>query len=303
MRIRSLWSSSPSRPESKRHRLILYYNPDWISLPPEGPLSCEDCELTFDRSRFDEADAVVFHIPSLATERHLFKRPGQRWVAASMESEVNYPQLRNTDLMRWFDYTMTYRLDSDFPTPYFDRPLADVLRTPAQPKTEPAPAVYIASSAMNRSGRTEYVRELMRYITVDSYGRALQNRTFADDHGRETKLTTIARYRFTLAFENSIAHDYVTEKFFDPLIAGSVPVYLGAPNVADFAPGARCYIDTANFAGPRELAAELHRLASDECAYQEYLAWKTQPLSERFERLVERTRMHALCRLCAALQG
>jgi hypothetical protein len=301
MRIRSLWSGGAPRSRSKRSRLILYYNPDWITLPPAGPLDGGACELTFDRTRFDEADAVVFHIPSLVPEGQLHKRAGQRWVAASMESEVNYPQLRNPEFMRWFDHTMTYRLDSDFPTTYLDVPLLDELRTPVQPKTEPAPAVYIASSAVNRSGRTEYVRELMQQITVDSYGRSLRNRTLAEDHGRETKLATIARYKFTLAFENSIARDYVTEKFFEPLIAGSVPVYLGAPNVADFAPGERCFINTGDFAGPRELAAELLRLANDEDAYQALLAWKTQPFSERFLQLVDHHRIHPLCRLCRAL--
>jgi hypothetical protein len=198
---------------------------------------------------------------------------------------------------------MTYRLDSNFPTPYLDVLLANELLTPAHVKTESAPAVYIASNLKDRSQRTEYVRELMQYIDVDSYGRCLRNRTLADDRGRETKLATIARYKFTLAFENSIARDYVTERFLDPLIAGSVPVYLGAPNVADFAPGERCYIDAADFAGPRELAGELHRLACDEVAYQEFLAWKTQPLSDRFLRLADLTRTHALCRLCAALCG
>jgi hypothetical protein len=222
-------------------------------------------------------------------------------VAASMESEANYPQLRSPKLLRWFDYTMTYRLDSDFPTPYIDLSIANELRRPPHIKTEAPPAVYFASSNMNRSGRTEYVRELMRYLDVDSYGRALQNRTLAEDHGRETKLATIARYRSTLACENSIADDYVTEKFFDPLIAGSVPVYLGAPNVADFAPGERSYIDTADFAGPRELTDELLRLAADDRAYQELLVWKTQPFHARFQELVDLNRTHALCRLCAAL--
>ena len=41
----------------------------------------------------------------------------------------------------------------------------------------------------------------------------------------------------------------MTEKFFDPLIVGSVPVYLGAPNVAELAPGEHCYIDAAEFPG------------------------------------------------------
>ena len=69
-----------------------------------------------------------------------------------------------------------------------------------------------------------------------------------------------ARYKFTLAFENTVTPDYVTEKLYEPLIAGSVPVYRGAPNVADFAPAPRCFIDAADFAGPAELAAYLDHL-------------------------------------------
>ena len=42
----------------------------------------------------------------------------------------------------------------------------------------------------------------------------------------------------------------MTEKFYDPLLTGSVPVYLGAPNVAEHAPAAQCYIDVRDFAGP-----------------------------------------------------
>ena len=43
------------------------------------------------------------------------------------------------------------------------------------------------------------------------------------------KLPLFARYKFALALENSLAHDYVTEKFYQPLLAGAVPIYLGVP--------------------------------------------------------------------------
>ena len=116
--------------------------------------------------------------------------------------------------------------------------------------------------------------------------------------GRQTKLKTIAPYKFTLAFENSITRDYVSDKFYDPLIAGSVPVYRGAPNIDEFAPGDGCYVNAAEFGGPRELAEYLQMLDADPERYRAYLAWKDQPFRARFLELVESQRSDARCRLC-----
>ncbi len=169
-----------------------------------------------------------------------------------MESEVCCPVLADAAFMSPFDLTMSYRRDADVWVPYL--PQAARLLAPAAVKTESSPAVYIASNANDRSGRHAYVAELMRHLPVDCYGACHRNRTLADDDGQAAKLATIARYRFTLAFENSIARDYVTEKFYDALIAGSVPVVLGAPNVGEFAPADPSYVDVNDFpspAGPR----------------------------------------------------
>ena len=40
-----------------------------------------------------------------------------------------------------------------------------------------------------------------------------------------------ARYKFTLAMENYVCDDYVTEKLWRPLRLGSVPIVFGAPNI------------------------------------------------------------------------
>jgi hypothetical protein len=138
----------------------------------------------------------------------------------------------------------------------------------------------------------------MRYIDVHSYGKFRRNRTLADDHGHATKLEMIAAYKFTLAFENAIGEDYVTEKFFDPLVAGSVPVYLGAPNVDLLAPGDHCYIDTADFAHPKALGEYLLALHHDAAAYDAYFAWKQQPLRPSFVQLLAGQREHPFLRLC-----
>jgi alpha-1,3-fucosyltransferase 10 len=282
---------------------ILFANDAWGLIPRAPPPDAPPCRLLFDPVRALEADAVVFHVPTLAAAPALPKRPGQRWVAWSMESDVNYPQLADPAFRARFDLTMTYRRDADVWTPYLGPDLLPDLVTAPAPKTEAAPAVYIASNPRDRSGRDAYVRELMRHVPVDSYGRCRNNRVLPGDDGRAAKLATIRRYRFTLAFENSIAPDYVTEKFFDPLRVGSVPVVLGAPDVADYAPGADCYLDVRDFASPRALAERLRMLAADDVAYARHHAWRSGPPRPEFRALVERARMHPVARLAVLLAG
>jgi hypothetical protein len=78
---------------------------------------------------------------------------------------------------------------------------------------------------------------------------------------------------------------------------GSVPVYLGAPNIAEFAPGEHCYIDVSDFASPQKLAEYLLELDTDDASYAAYLAWRRKPLRDDFVRLLEKQREHFLVRL------
>ncbi len=283
--------------------VVLFYNRAYPGLGNPTEVDCGGaCDFTFDRGRLAEAAAVVFHIPTLS-EIPPPKHPGQQWVAWSMESEVNYPELANPAFMRQFEITMTYRRSATLWCPYFGPETEAALLAPAQPKTESSPVVYFRSSPLDRCGRTAYAAALMRRVKVDSYGQVLHNRHLrGPDNGWETMIAVTARYKFALVLENSIAEDYVSEKLFCALIAGSVPVYRGAPNVKAFAPADRSLVDAADFAGPAELAAYLNWLDEHDEAYQRYLAWKRTGLSASFRALVASVRVHPLCRLCAQLR-
>lgn len=58
-----------------------------------------------------------------------------------------------------------------------------------------------------------------------------------------SKREVLQHYSFSICFENAEAPGYITEKIFDSMIAGCVPVYLGAPNVADHLGTHDCFID------------------------------------------------------------
>jgi len=275
-----------SSPEKKNTRLILMFGRYWnkpLEETLKGVVVPEGWEVTNDRSRMEKAAAVVFHVPEIRSLRGLSHLPGQLWVGCSQESRVHRPYQTFWDR---FDLTMTFRRDADVFFGYL--PELHKLQAQPAPKAERANVSFFASNWLEYSGRTRYVAGLMRYLEVHSYGKCLNNCPLSNDRGEKTKLEIIARYKFNLAFENAIEEDYVTEKFFEPLIAGTVPVYLGAPNVEEFAPGDCCYIDVRKFPDPRDLAEYLSFLAGNDAAYGEFLAWRSRPLRPAFRKLAER---------------
>jgi hypothetical protein len=258
----------------------------------------ENYVVTTDRSVMNEAVAVVFHVPSLKSEISIRKQSGQIWIAWFMECEAHYPLMSDSDYMKCFDLKMSYRLGSDIPTPYVQSDFRKSLNHPCAEKKEGNIVNSFISSTYNKSGRIELLMELMSLIDVHSYGKLFQNRKVAGDNGRSFKLNTMATYKFSIAFENAVAKDYVTEKFYDPLMAGSVPVYLGAPNIEDFAPGDNCFINASDWASPKHLARYIMEVAEDEALYRSYFEWRDRPLRQNFTSLLELQKVHPFVRLC-----
>ena len=81
----------------------------------------------------------------------------------------------------------------------------------------------------------------------------------------DSKLETLSRYAFAICFENMQLQGWMTEKLFDCLCAGTVPVYWGATDVEDWVEPS-CYIDMRRFADFAELRRYLHSLGPGEIA-------------------------------------
>jgi hypothetical protein len=75
--------------------------------------------------------------------------------------------------------------------------------------------------------RIDFFHQLSKYKQVDSGGRFLNN---IGGHV-EDKKKFISSYKFTFAFENIIYPGYTTEKVFEPMLCGSMPIYWGNPKV------------------------------------------------------------------------
>lgn len=143
-----------------------------------------------------------------------------------------------------------------------------------------APIVYLHSDCDSPSERDEYMAELSRYIKIDSLGDCLNTRPLpspledASYFNHEDLRRILARYKFTLTIENYGCDDYITEKFWRPLIVGSVPVYWGSPKIDDWAPNPNSFIKISDFATPKDLADYLHKLLRNDSLYEAHLTHK-----------------------------
>lgn len=272
---------------------ILFYNKFWnFEHPDYESANMPYFKFFYDKNFINEADIVVFHVPSLdinAEDLKKLKRTNQTWVYWSYECEVHYPSFQQEEILKLFDLTATYKLDSDVPTPYAVAYKSIDWKKEPKKKTKFINAFF--SSNWDASGRYDLLKKLMSKLEIDSFGKILNNRNAIDDPyftigiGNESsafKEGIIGDYKFTLAFENAIAKDYVTEKFFQPLIHGSVPIYLGAPNIEEFAPGDNCYIDANSFSCTSDLINYLDVLNKDIEQYNSFFEWKNLPLRDTF---------------------
>jgi hypothetical protein len=77
------------------------------------------------------------------------------------------------------------------------------------------------------------------------------------------KLKLLAQYRFALVFENSRFPGYISEKLFDCFYARCIPIYSGAPDVAQYVPPA-AFIDVRQFPSFPELERFVRHISEDD---------------------------------------
>ncbi|XP_075761939.1 alpha-(1,3)-fucosyltransferase 7 [Pelodiscus sinensis] len=227
------------------------------------------CQLTGDRKLFSQADVVVFHHRELQTGTVRLpaeqRPPGQNWVWVTLESPSNTKALASWN--RTFNWVMTYRRDSDIFMPYGElvpRPSASV-----DIPSKTGLVSWVISNYHRAQKRAQVYQELARHLHVDVYGKANQKPLCPD-----CLLPTTSRYKFYLAFENSVHQDYITEKLWrNALLAGTVPVVLGPPraNYEKFIP-ADSFIHVKDFGSVKELASFLKTMNSSR--YRAFFEWR-----------------------------
>jgi hypothetical protein len=88
--------------------------------------------------------------------------------------------------------------------------------------------IFMVASLISNCARDRlnYIEHLEKYIQVDIYGHCGQPCSQLG-HDQNCRIEISKKYKFFLAFENSICKDYITEKFFETLRYNIIPITMG----------------------------------------------------------------------------
>ncbi|XP_049878427.1 alpha-(1,3)-fucosyltransferase C-like [Pectinophora gossypiella] len=264
--------------------------------------SMVNCYVTDDRHFFggdlSRFDALAFNgrnIQSLTLKDLPKERsPHQKYIYFNTESADNYP-VCNQIFDGFFNWTATYRLDSDIIYPYIlirnktgdvvgpklnmewvgnmeeiDEELASKLRNKSKA------AAWFVSHCSSSSRREEFVHKLRRALLA--YGLKLD--IYGDcgilkcprSQQSECNALLEKKYHFYMSLENSFNKDYVTEKLLTSLQHNLVPIVYAGANLSRFLPPGS-FID-GRASKPEAVAGLMYRLMKSEKLYQQYFRWK-----------------------------
>ncbi|XP_045772219.1 alpha-(1,3)-fucosyltransferase 10 [Maniola jurtina] len=263
-------------------------------------ITCEEnlkCDVYSDKNggRDYNVQAYLFYASNIHFDDLPLPRKASNviWGLYHEESPRNVQELLHEPTLSLFNYSATFSRYSDIPFPlqYLDS-WSDITSkeyfVPTAKKNiyleDIAPILYLQSDCETATERDVYVKELMKFINIDSYGACLKNKElpqkFRDDYLNNLNdnefLHYIARYKFVLALENGICEDYVTEKFWRAIKVGSVPIYFGSPSIQDWFPNNKSAILIQDYPTPASMSEYIKKLLKNDTLYEEHLMHKTK---------------------------
>lgn len=245
---------------------------DFVPYSKELKLNKNDIILFGDRYHFYEGWLLL-------KKQHLLKNT----ICVLIESSVvdKYCSKRiMLKIRNAFPVFMTYQDDIIDNQKYFKHyPAINIpatLEPSAVPWEKKGLAAIVCTNQLYEEEPGEYYSERKRVIEYfeshEEYEFGLFGRKW--DHYRnwkgciKSKADIYHNYKFAICLENARINGYITEKIFDCMIQGIVPVYGGAYNVTSYIPQ-DCFIDYFQFHSLDEMVQYLASMEED--TYNQYL--------------------------------
>ncbi|XP_049817414.1 alpha-(1,3)-fucosyltransferase C-like [Aethina tumida] len=282
---------------------ILFWTKAWdnedfyLGLGSEPFKRCpiNNCFTTSDKKFMpvEDFDAVLFHGAEYTLEKYgkpQKRKHNQVYVSTNRESPINTV---DDDFKNFFNWTMTYRRDSDIIYSYgsFIK-MSNTYRMPkADDVTQKSKKIaWFVSHCNVQSKRDDLAKEMQKYMEIDIFG-SCGNLICPKELSEECYNKIDKEYKFYLSFENSFCKDYVTEKLYNILAKNIIPIVYGNNNYSEVAPP-HSVIDVRNFKNVSSLMEYVKYLDENVDEYLKYFEWKKSFILNR---------QSPVCELCKKL--
>jgi len=133
---------------------------------------------------------------------------------------------------------------------------------------------FISSNPHVIQRRTMF-EKLNNYKKVDSYGRYhnnMDNITISPNWWSDEYIQLLSKYKFMISFENTKCKNYITEKFVNPLLARTIPIYWGSDHVKTvFNPGSFLFLEDDTPESYDNLIQQIIDLDTNDEKYLEFI--------------------------------
>lgn len=227
-----------------------------------------------------KAPLLYFDVPSSQAElQELIKHPHDKRILFLWEPPSVIPHNFDTRLHALFNRVYTWADDLIDNKKYFKLhyPIFRPMLSDIVPFEQKKLCTMIACNKHSRHPQELYTERrniidfFEQYHPEDFvlYGRGWNPQYKTYQGSIEKKEDYLKLFKFCICYENMKGiNGYVTEKIFDAMRAGCVPIYLGAPNIAQYVPSL-CFIDRRNFASDKELYQYIKTMTPE--MYQQYI--------------------------------
>ncbi|CAF4761735.1 unnamed protein product [Pieris macdunnoughi] len=276
-----------------------------------------NCFVSNDKSLLGDLryyDAILFDVENNWDRHPPVRAAHQKYIFTASESSGYYP-ICSSEFDGYYNLTWTYKLNSDIRWSYFTildkednvvgpkvnvswilpmNPTPDHVKKKLRLKKK-AVAWFVSNcqSKKRRIVADNLAKSLNKFrLKVDIYGWC-GNKTCPKNRLEDCLDLLQKSYYFYLAFENSMAEDYVTEKILYPTQHYAVPIVYGGADYGRFLPPAS-YIDAGKL-NSDEVATLIAAAIKDRNVYEEYFRWHNYYVYK------EQPPIADICQLCKSL--
>ncbi len=174
--------------------------------------------FTWDGTKVDNIKYFKFFIPQISPKTNL--------------SILSYEKKKNiTAILSNKTSLILFKLISPYKTSLYNK------RVSLFKYLDDSREFWLYGNGWNRAARFSFVERILGFYKFKSY---------VGEVKQPDKYNVIRKYRYYIAFENTVAPGYITEKIFDALKSHVVPIYYGAKNISEFIP-LKSFVDASKF--------------------------------------------------------